>query len=85
MLTVAQAKLLEVLLHPAGSAPRADVIEKPVAGLPSSVVKTTVTGVVLPVKTASEAGVAVQRILSFVVARYAMLTEPVLGWPALFK
>ena len=54
-LTVAQLKVVAELVQPAGSALNPDVIARLVAGLPSSVAKVTVTGVLVPVTTASEA------------------------------
>jgi hypothetical protein len=83
-LTLGHVKLGDGLLQPAGGTLRPDVIDNPVAGFPSSVVKVTVTGVLLLVKTASDGGLTMFLILLFVVAVYATLTEPVLDSPALF-
>ena len=84
-LTFAQAKLPDALLQPAGSVPRSEVTDKLLARLPSSVVKVTVTAVVLPVSTAMGLRFGVPTMLSLVVARYAIFSEPVFAWPALLS
>ncbi len=84
-LIVAQLKVVEELVQPAGSALNPDVIVRSVAGLLSSVAKVTVTGVLVPVSTASEElGLGVPAIVSLVSARYGMASEPVFVWFALF-
>ena len=77
-----QVNALEVLVQPAGSGLSPEVTVKALAGLPSSVTKVTVMGVVVPVRTPSEFGLAVASTVLFVVATYGMLTVPVFASPA---
>jgi len=49
-----QLKLSDEVLQPADRGASPEVTDKSLAGLPSSVVKVTVTTVLLPVRTASE-------------------------------
>ena len=68
VLTSTQLKAVEVLLQLPGRMPSAEVTDKLLAGLPSSVVKVTVIGVLLPLLTASELGLGVATMLLLVVA-----------------
>ena len=83
-LTTGQLGVLEALLHPAGSEASPEVTVNPLAGFPSSVVKVTLTVVLLPEATASGFWLGVPTTLSFVVARYGTLNDPVFDSPALF-
>ncbi len=84
VLTFEHAKLPDVPLQPLGNAESPDVTDRLFARLWSSVVKVTLTGVVLPVTTATGFGLGVPTTLSWVVARYTMFNEPlVLGTVAL--
>jgi hypothetical protein len=85
VLTLAQVKLLDVLLQPAGKELNPEVTDKAVAGLPSSVANETVSDVLLPVMTASEVGFGAPTTLSLVVARYGTAIEPLFDSPASFR
>ncbi len=69
VLIAAQLNVFVVLLQPAGSALRSEVTVNALAGFMSLVVKTTVTGLLLPVSTASAAELGVPTIVSLVNAR----------------
>ncbi len=68
----------------AGNVPNPEVTASALAGLPSSVVKVTVTAVVDPVSTARAPGLGVPSAVSSVVARNGILSDPLFAWPALF-
>ena len=84
-LTVAQLKVVAVLLQPAGSALNPEVTDRALAGLPSSVAKVTVTGVLVPVTTASgaRAGRPGDGVVRWSLDR-GWSSEPVFAWSALF-
>jgi hypothetical protein len=77
VVTLVQVKLPEPLLQPTGSGFSPEVTVRALAGLPSSVTKVTLSGVVLPVRTPSEFKLAVAFTVLFVVATYGILTVPV--------
>jgi hypothetical protein len=69
VLIAAQLNVFVVVLQPAGSALKSEVTVNALAGFMSLVVKTTVTGLLLPVSTASDAELGVPTIVSSVNAR----------------
>jgi hypothetical protein len=76
-LTVAQLKVVAELLQPVGNELKPDVMARVLAGYPSSVANVTVTGVLVPVIAATELWLGVPTMVSLLIARYGMATEPV--------